>query len=155
MKSPFFLRGDNTEYSIIIDEVRGKGRPRATTIGGRPHLYTDKKTAEYEEKIKNTFIDKYPDFSALKCCVKVSIDINQKVPSQTKKDLKRQMLSGDVRVAKKPDIDNIVKSILDGLNGVAWIDDAQVTEISARKYWGITDRVTVTIETIGDGNNEL
>ena len=145
MKSPFFLRGDNTEYSIIIDEVRGKGRPRATTIGGRPHLYTDKKTAEYEKKIKETFIQKYPDFSPLKCCVKVQLIINQKIPANAKKDDKRAMLSGDVYVNKKPDIDNVIKSALDGLTGVAWIDDTQVMDITARKAWGLVDRMHIII----------
>ena len=33
----------------------------------------------------------------------------------------------------KPDIDNVVKCVMDGLNGIAWHDDSQVTEIVAFK----------------------
>lgn len=33
----------------------------------------------------------------------------------------------------KPDIDNIVKLVLDGLNGVAFEDDAQAIEVKAAK----------------------
>ena len=36
---------------------------------------------------------------------------------------------------KKPDLDNAIKSILDGLNGVAYYDDKQVVQISATKMW--------------------
>ena len=34
---------------------------------------------------------------------------------------------------RKPDADNVAKSVLDALNGVAWLDDAQVTHLSVRK----------------------
>ena len=33
----------------------------------------------------------------------------------------------------KPDIDNVVKCVMDGLNGVAWDDDCQVTQLVASK----------------------
>lgn len=36
---------------------------------------------------------------------------------------------------QKPDIDNLIKTVFDGLNGVAWADDAQVNEIRASKDW--------------------
>lgn len=35
--------------------------------------------------------------------------------------------------AQRRDVDNMVKAVLDGLNGVAWADDNQVTEVIARK----------------------
>lgn len=35
----------------------------------------------------------------------------------------------------KPDIDNIIKAVLDGLNGVAFKDDKQVTSIKATKFY--------------------
>lgn len=37
---------------------------------------------------------------------------------------------------KKPDLDNLIKFVKDCLNGLAWHDDSQVCEISARKYYG-------------------
>lgn len=51
------------------------------------------------------------------------------------------------RPAKRGDLDNTLKSLLDSLTGVAWNDDSQVSEIKARRY--DTDRknprVVVTI----------
>ena len=46
----------------------------------------------------------------------------------------------------KPDLDNVVKSILDGLDGL-WSDDAQVCDIHAIKIMGaIVDRKSKTCE---------
>ena len=36
---------------------------------------------------------------------------------------------------QKPDADNFAKAALDGLQGVAYMDDAQVWQVEARKRW--------------------
>lgn len=35
----------------------------------------------------------------------------------------------------KPDIDKLVRSCMDALTGIAWVDDAQVTKIEAVKFY--------------------
>lgn len=40
-----------------------------------------------------------------------------------------------VHPIKRPDLDNIVKLVMDGLNGVAFHDDSQVIEIHAFSEW--------------------
>jgi Holliday junction resolvase RusA-like endonuclease len=50
---------------------------------------------------------------------------------------------------KKPDIDNIAKAVIDGLNGVAFLDDKQVVELAIRKRYGIQPRLQVIIEEVG------
>ena len=48
---------------------------------------------------------------------------------------------------KKPDLDNAIKSILDGLNGIAYYDDKQVCILFAIKKWTQEQpRVEVIIE---------
>jgi len=47
---------------------------------------------------------------------------------------------------KRPgDLDNIIKAIQDGLNGIAWLDDRQVIEIKARRHRGGPERAEVKI----------
>jgi Holliday junction resolvase RusA-like endonuclease len=60
---------------------------------------------------------------------------------------KRQQAARDglERPTKKPDLDNIVKAVKDGLNGVAWKDDSQVVRLTAGKYWSDKPRVEVRI----------
>ncbi len=37
----------------------------------------------------------------------------------------------------KPDIDNLIKTVLDACNGHVWKDDNQITEITSSKRYGI------------------
>lgn len=36
---------------------------------------------------------------------------------------------------RRPDADNLIKMISDGLNGIAWNDDAQIVEVRAKKFY--------------------
>lgn len=36
---------------------------------------------------------------------------------------------------KRPDTDNLIKALLDALNGVAWLDDSQIWNIHAQKVY--------------------
>ena len=44
------------------------------------------------------------------------------------------------RVVKKPDLDNLEKSVLDALNGHAWDDDNQISDLSSRKRYSLNPR---------------
>jgi Holliday junction resolvase RusA-like endonuclease len=45
----------------------------------------------------------------------------------------------------RPDVDNATKAIMDGLNGVAWVDDKQVVDLRVEKHYGNRDAVVVTV----------
>jgi Holliday junction resolvase RusA-like endonuclease len=45
------------------------------------------------------------------------------------------MQNGAIKHIKKPDTDNLLKAVLDGLNGIAWADDSQVIRVSASKEY--------------------
>lgn len=49
-------------------------------------------------------------------------------------------------VIKKPDIDNLIKFILDAGNGFLFYDDSQIYEISAKKIYGDDFKTEITIE---------
>ena len=64
-------------------------------------------------------------------------------PSRAKK-----LKEGDAHF-QRPDIDNCIKSILDGMNrGIIFRDDSLVTKIEAAKYWSKTPRAEVEVETV-------
>jgi crossover junction endodeoxyribonuclease RusA len=55
------------------------------------------------------------------------------------------------------DTDNTLKLILDSLNGIAWLDDAQVVQITVRRYPddAAHPRVVVSIEEISELEEEI
>ena len=56
------------------------------------------------------------------------------------------MLAGEVRYTKKIDADNLAKSILDALNGLAYDDDAQVCMLVVKKLYAEVERVEVILK---------
>lgn len=70
--------------------------------------------------------------------VRVDVWANFAIPRSYPKKLHALCESGRIRPIKKPDIDNIAKAVLDGLNGVAYSDDSKVTTICVRKRY-VTD----------------
>ena len=46
----------------------------------------------------------------------------------------------------KPDIDNLIKSVMDSLSGIAFKDDGQVVMIQARKQYANFDGVKIEIK---------
>jgi len=97
-----------------------KGRPRF----GRHGAYTDKATKEYEEAIGLAYSAAGgPKFSGnLRLTVTFSRD---KIVCAIREVEQKSGVRGDV--------DNYVKSLMDGLNGVAYDDDGQVVDLRAFK----------------------
>lgn len=66
-----------------------------------------------------------------KGAVKVSAIFVSQWPKTTTKKRKAQP-NGFYKVTR-PDIDNYCKTVMDGLNGIAWVDDSQVCAIYSEK----------------------
>ena len=68
---------------------------------------------------------------------------------------KKQAAAADGLVPKisKPDLDNCLKAVSDGLNKVAWRDDSQINEIHAFKAYSDRPRVDIIIKT-EEGEND-
>lgn len=45
----------------------------------------------------------------------------------------------------KPDGDNLFKIVADALNGIAWVDDAQIVDLSVQKKYGAVPGTVVSI----------
>ena len=58
--------------------------------------------------------------------------------------------------SKKPDVDKLVRALLDALTGIAWGDDAQVVSVSASKvYAGPTGPGAFVSVGLPSGNGEV
>ncbi len=132
------------KYEIQIDEsITGKARPRMNTYTGR--AYTPTKTKNYEYLTKQIFVFKYPDFEPLENRVSVKITAYFEIPKSISKKKEEAMLQGIISPTKKPDIDNIVKIILDSLNKFAYKDDSQITQLKVDKKYAKTPKTVVEV----------
>lgn len=119
----------------------GKGRPRFTRTG---HTYTPEKTAAYEEKVRLCWKTQSGQGFAGGIPLKASIIAYLPIPKSTSKK-KAASMEGTFHMSR-PDADNIVKSILDALNGHAYPDDSAVQIDRCWKiYTNAAPRVEVTI----------
>lgn len=128
----------------VPGKVIGKGRPRLNSYTGV--VYTPTKTKDYETLVEEYFLLKYPRFKLLENRIKVSIIAYFAIPKATKKSDINQMLENNISPTKKPDIDNIVKVVLDAMNKFAFKDDNQITKIDVEKRYGVEDKIYIKIE---------
>lgn len=130
-------------------EAVGKGRPRVTARGGKlAHAYTPKRTKEFEDAIRFEFMrstDEAMPIYKREQALKAEVVIGCTIPKSYTK--KKQALCRDRVLApnKKPDIDNILKAVFDALNGYAFEDDCQITQVQSEKVYATEPFVEVTI----------
>jgi len=123
--------------NVIAFEVPGlpvpKARARVTRAG---ITYTPQETLNYEAQVRVAYANAYPGrqpFAAGTALV-LQLEAFFPLPAGAPKRVRRQMEAGTTMpMTQRPDLDNLVKTVLDALNRVAWADDGQVAEITARK----------------------
>ena len=124
-----------TMATMVVKTVPiAKGRPRFSR-----HAYTPPKTEEYEKLIASSWDGGMVDGKHLMATMRFGMPI----PKSWSKD--RQRLSVGKMHESKPDLDNLVKAVLDGLNGVAFDDDAKIAAFMAEKIYAVEPFVEVTI----------
>ena len=123
--------------------------PGTPTAKGRPRFFngravTDAKTRAAEQSILAAWLVNAGDRTPHDGPVEVAVTATF-LPAQSWPLWKRQLaLDGFWPNVNKPDLDNLIK-VLDGLNGVAWLDDSQITNVGASKKYGSVAGTTVTI----------
>lgn len=126
----------------IPGRPQAKQRARVTKTG---HAYTPKETVNYENYVKWCFTKEYPDHKPIEGPVRMDIYIDVPVPISTSKKRRAMMLRDEIRPTKKPDNSNIWKSIEDGLNKIAYLDDKQITEGEHSKKYNEREGVLVVV----------
>ena len=121
----------------------GKARPRLSRYG----TYTPQKTKDYEEYVKLCYINKYNvKLAPTEKPLKAKITAFFEVPTSYSKKKKKELIGQPH--TNKPDIDNIVKIILDSLNGLAYKDDKQIVKLEVEKLYGEEAKVVLEIEEV-------
>ncbi len=133
------------QFRIDGDPVP-KGRPKFSSRGGFVKTYTPKKTADYESIVRAAAQAAMGPTDLLETPLGVYLYIRLPIPQSHSKKRKEACLSGSEKPIKKPDIDNLAKSVLDGLNGVIWRDDSQIVSLHVTKVYASGTGVDVLIK---------
>lgn len=131
-----------TQRKFELDGApRGQGRPR----WGNGRMYKAGIDVVWEDAIREAYKAAHPDAPMYEEAAAVLVECYVPIPKSDNKAKKADKLSGATPCTVKPDIDNVVKSVLDALNGVAWEDDKQINSIWAAKIYSDRPRLVVTL----------
>jgi len=139
------MAGDSL-FFVVPGEPRGKGRPRSRFVPGGAPIYTDNRTITYENLVKVMALN--AGATKMEGPLAVFIAAFLKIPKSAPKAKAAQMRAGQILPTKKPDFDNICKAVVDGLNDVAFADDAQIAECMTIKRFADEPRLEVTVRQI-------
>lgn len=154
--------GKTEEIRFTVEGLpQGKGRPRSTAVRKKP--YTPAKTLAYENHVRNAFLMAY--FEALGKpmagedalfgaeIIEAKVVAYYPMPKRVSRIAERMMSLGIARPTRRPDADNIAKSVLDALNRLAYNDDSQVAELSVSKLYcrAGEERVEIVIRPLHKG----
>ncbi len=131
---------------VIPGAPTGKGRPRLSARNGFAHAYTPKLTRTREGIVASLAMDAMAGRVATTHPVVVLVAVEAPIPASWSKRKKAE--AAGLPCPCKPDLDNVVKLILDAINGIVFADDKQVVSISASKAYSDTPRTTVQITEI-------
>ena len=124
----------------IPGPAQAKQRPRVNRNTGR--IYTPGATHKYEKLVKESYGDNLCFEDQF---ISVKILFKFEVPKSYNKKKRSEALEGIIRPTKA-DIDNYIKSVLDGLNKVAFLDDRYICSITAEKIFAEKSEVIVEIK---------
>ena len=130
---------------VVPGEAVGKGRPRVSSIGGHARMFTPQKTANYETLIAMAAQQAMAGRELIGGPVLVEMKILVSVAASWSKKKTAEALAGEVMPTKKPDADNVLKAICDGINGIVFKDDVQVVNVSLSKRFSETPGVSVRV----------
>lgn len=136
---------------FIPGEPCAQGRPRFSTAGGFARVYDPAKSRNYKAYVKAVCAEKAKKQGWLfntDLPLEVEIIAGLSIPSSKSKKWKQAAIDGIEKPTKKPDVDNIVKTVTDALSGVIYKDDKQITRLAVGKIYSERPGVILVIKTL-------
>lgn len=116
-------------FTVTADQLRGQGRPRLAISGGKPRAYKADEDRKWEEAIRDAYYhsESFKDMAGFADEVHMSVKVQRWLPKSAPKKLTESPDTG------RPDCSNILKSVEDALNRVAYRDDSQIVKVQCEK----------------------
>ncbi|PKH09845.1 RusA family crossover junction endodeoxyribonuclease [Planomicrobium sp. MB-3u-38] len=132
-------------FEIMGDPV-AQGRPRAgKSFSGKTVLYDPAKSRDFKRYVRMVAAQHAPK-ELIEGPIHLNVDFYRSIPKKYQTKPKLELIEkGILLPTTKPDVDNYIKGVKDGLNKVIWHDDSQVISMNIRKFYSMVPRVVVHI----------
>lgn len=120
-------------FHIDINPIP-KGRPKFAKIGDIVRTYTPKKTQDFETEVREAARQAMTR-EPLEGPLAVYLYFRLPIPKSYPKKRIAACLAGSEKPTKKPDLDNLAKSVLDSLNCIVYLDDSQIVSLHMTKVY--------------------
>lgn len=130
-------------FKIDVEPV-GKGRPRFTRDG---HAYTPERTRKFESAVRAHAYGFMKRMGANRIPAEVPVDVRVVACFPIPKSWSKKKKADAARLIPRIDVDNVLKAVLDAMNGVVFEDDRQVVKAVAEKRYEEEGRVIVYVQT--------
>ncbi|PTI48427.1 RusA family crossover junction endodeoxyribonuclease [Staphylococcus succinus] len=121
----------------------GSPRPRFRSVGKYVHTYMPDKYMNHKDFIKEQLPKLMIDEP-----IKLTIEFHFPLLKSWSKKKHVAMVGKYKRT--KPDIDNLIKTVLDAANGHLWNDDNQIVEIRSFKKYAEEPKIIMHLDIEGD-----
>jgi Holliday junction resolvase RusA-like endonuclease len=129
-----------------------KGRSRSTKTGRH---YTPVATVKAEEKVRLVWELHHGNRTAYAGPVAIFVTAIFEPPQSWPKWKREAALAGEWPHTARPDLDNLIKLVKDGLNTRAFLDDSQVTNVGGCKEYGREASTSVTITFLEEPSKKM
>lgn len=129
---------------------KAQGRPRFARMGKFVKTYETKEDTQHKDNLRAQLVNLKPVYIGSE---PVILTVRFFLPRpkshlNTKGECKK---SAPTSHCQKPDIDNMMKAVMDAMKGIVWHDDSQVFMISTVKLWTRSAPYTdIIVESIDD-----
>ena len=144
-------------YINYVGKVQPQQRPRhrvVTAKNGRvfTQTYEAKDSRDFKASLHllaQSELENSGQFMIEKACV-ISVTFRTAIPQSFSKKKAEQALAGDIKPEKKPDVDNILKAVMDALNGVLYADDKLIVNASVMKRYARHEGLSIYVYEAGN-----
>jgi Holliday junction resolvase RusA-like endonuclease len=122
------------------------GRARAAVVAGRARIYQPSKTQAAQAALRaHVAAELGDDWQPLDVPLLLAVTAYLPMPSSMPKSRRETALP-----SKRPDVDNLARTLLDALSGLVWSDDARIVNLNIRKRYadGASPRWCIRVEEV-------
>ena len=139
----------NVETAFVVPgDAVPQQRPRFSTICGHARAYDPAKSRDYKNLVRMASAQAMKDKPLFLHQCRLVISVYMQIPSSWSKKKQAQALEPGFIYApttRGRDLDNLAKSVMDGMTGVVYKDDSQVVSLAICKRYALKPMVEISL----------